>query len=96
MLSRTFRNGCLGSLYQGIVVIIPAALPSVSTELRPTQAADSGQWHSIAAALMRCFASNALRYATHGSPADVLRLERVRLPRVGPNDVLVEFLAVSA
>ena len=43
---------------------------------------------------MRSFATNALRYSEHGPPSEVLRLEHIGLPRMGPSDVLVEFLAV--
>ncbi len=47
-------------------------------------------------ALRRCrlYATRSLVYETYGPPADVLKLQTSELPSVGPDQVLVEFIAV--
>ena len=47
-------------------------------------------------ALTRCrlYATKSLVYETYGPPTDVLKLQTSELPSVGPDQVLVEFLAV--
>ena len=42
----------------------------------------------------RLYATKSLVYETYGPPADVLKLQTSELPSVGPDQVLVEFIAV--
>ena len=50
--------------------------------------------YKLGAALSRLFSTEGLIYKQHGSPASVLGLQHTDVPVVGPNQALVEFLAV--
>ena len=43
----------------------------------------------------RLYATRSLVYETYGPPADVLKLQTSELPSVGPDQVLVELIAVG-